>query len=182
MAMKEINLLPKKSPEEEIIRRKKRETYVFVAAVCLAFFLVWLIPFIFLQTLKIRERSLQAAITAKEASIRQLSEQERLYKTVFHKAAAASVILDSRETFLTDLVNVEQLLTSGITMKNITLNKDKVKMSVNTADVGLVIAYLTRLEDEGATKFLKDLSIASVGINPISGYDVTLEGTLSHAQ
>lgn len=180
--MKEINLLPEKAPEDAQLRRKKRVTYIIAGVCSVAIFLVWFIPFLYLQTLTRQVKTLEPAIVAKEQSILSLLETEQLYRILLQKTNAAVPVIATKETFKKNILNMQGLLFPGVDMRDIDIKKDKVKMSVNTSDINAITTYLTTIEDEGATKFLSGLTIASISINPNTGYDVVIEGVLDNVQ
>lgn len=175
-----INLLPEKSPLEVAERKKRRTTYVFIAIGLFVVFLIWLFPVILLQNVKKEEQTLLSDIAAKEQSISALSEQERLYRTVFNKAAASDIVLGSKEKLSADMQDLKSLVAQSVTISDIKVNKNTVEMTATTLDIEAIRSYLNDLEDEKRTKIFKNLTISVISVDRLRGYRVGIRGELAH--
>lgn len=174
-----INLLPKKNPEEERAKRKKHLIFSSVAACFIILIGIWLVLFLYLQTLKSKQARLVLDIQTKEQNIRGLADTERLYKNVFNKAAAALNLLRNKGLFTQRVDNVKSVINEGVEIRGITIDKKKVKVTAAAADIASIMQYLHNLEDENfGLRVYKNLTISSILINSSIGYEVKIEGDL----
>ena len=174
-----INLLPKKTVEEEGVTRQKQKVYLLVGGGILLLILLWATPLIILANAEKTEQELLLQIEQKEASLGKLSVSEILYRDIFQRASAASVLLESKNTFLQTTKNVASLVSGGLAVRNVVIDKTHVELTVAAATLTPVLAYLESLENDGKIeKFTKKATISSILIDKTVGYEVALEGDL----
>lgn len=174
-----INLLPKKSPQEEQSQRAKQRVYIVSGALFFLLLLLWIIPLFFLSNLKSREETLRKEVDEKENVLGLLSESERLYQDVFQRSSAAITLLQTKEQFLEATKDIRGIISEGLTIKNISIGKDSAKITVTTQSLPTISSYLENLEKGTAIKeFMKDTVISSVLLDRSIGYQVIVEGNL----
>lgn len=174
-----INLLPKKTVEEKGVKRQKQRVYVLVGGAIFLLVLVWVIPLVILANAKNTEQELLVQIGQKEDSLGKLSASENLYRDIFQRASAASVLLEERNAFLQTTKNVASLVSADLVIRNVVIDKNHVKLTVAATSLAPVLAYLESLENgEKIGKFMTKAAISSILIGKTVGYAVVLEGDL----
>lgn len=175
-----INLLPKKSPQEEGAKQQKQKTYARIAGGFFLLLLFLLSPFVFLQNVKEKERKLTSQITEKEKTLAMLSESEQLYRIVYNRASAARVLLQNKKKFLQEIQNLQRFVTPGVAIKSFAVSQDgAIKLTITAPDISTTRDLLDHLELIARDKSLvKNLAISSISTDRAVGYEVKIEGEL----
>lgn len=177
---KTINLLPQESPEEKEAKQKRRRRIIIALSLVFFVFLGWLLPFIVLQTMRVQENALNLDIEKYENSIKKQADVEQVYRNVFNKVSAANVVFDKQRIITDDVRDLKKFVGEDLTLRDVSLDKTKITMTVNSVNIDAITSYLGSLEKEGQIQsFFKNLIISSVSIDKLSGFQVKLEGTLS---
>lgn len=173
-----INLLPKKSPEEQHEKRRQRLVLASIAGAFLLLLLLWGVLFIQKERLANLEKNLLADVSQKEENIKNLSEEERLYRNVYNKSAAARMLMRGGETFLKNMQSVRNYINSGVSIKDIAIDREGLSLTVVATDIGSINEYISELENENhRAAVFKKLTLSSVTIDKATGYAVTIQGT-----
>lgn len=172
-----INLLQKKSPQEQRGKRKQRFILGAFGGIFFLLLFAWGISFLQQGRLVSSENELLANIDQKEKSIKSLFATERLHNTVYNKASAAMMLIKNEELFLNNINKVKKYINPGLSIKEITIDKEKVKVSVIATDIGSISQYISQLEDENRRKqVFKTLTLSQITIDKARGYEVRIEG------
>ena len=173
-----INLLPKKNIQEKAVQRKRQFIAVLAVIIALVIAVSWLVPYLFLQNLKARERELISQVSQREKDVSLLSDTETLYRTVFNRARAVAYILQNQEKFAKDIETIRGLVQKDTAMEGMSLNKGNVDMKVSSLQTSAIFAYLRKLESDEMPRLFSELTINGISIDKFRGYDVKTEGIL----